>query len=70
MAHRLVHDGFLGGLQSGTGLLLSLGKTATIASATIVLGATPGGVIELRPATLQRSRTCPWWRRRRTQAGR
>jgi len=38
----------LGGLQSGTGLLLSLGKTATIASATIVLGATPGGAIELR----------------------
>ena len=32
----------LGGLQSGTGLLLSLGKTATIASATIVLGATHG----------------------------
>jgi len=38
----------LGGLQSGTGLLLSLDKTATIASATIVLGATPGGAIELR----------------------
>ena len=38
----------LGGLQSGTGLLVSLGKTATIASATIVLGATPGGAIELR----------------------
>jgi hypothetical protein len=38
----------LGGLQYGTGLLLSLGKTATIASATIVLGATPGGAIELR----------------------
>ncbi len=38
----------LGGLQSGTGLLLGLGKTATIASATIVLGATPGGTIELR----------------------
>jgi hypothetical protein len=38
----------LGGLQSGTGLLLSLGKTATIASATIILGATPGGVVELR----------------------
>jgi hypothetical protein len=38
----------LGGLQSGTGLLLSLGKTDTIASATVVLGRMPGGTIELR----------------------
>jgi hypothetical protein len=38
----------LGGLQSGTGLLLSLDKTATIASATLLLGSTAGGVIELR----------------------
>ena len=38
----------LGGLQPGTGLLLGLGKTVTIASATIVLGTVPGGTIELR----------------------
>jgi Helix-turn-helix domain len=38
----------LGGLQSGTGLLLSLGKAATITSATVVLGPTPGGMVELR----------------------
>jgi hypothetical protein len=38
----------LGGLQSGTGLLLSLGKTSMVASATIVLGPPRGGTIELR----------------------
>ncbi len=38
----------LGGLQSGTGLLLSLDKTDTIAGATIVLGTVPGGTVELR----------------------
>jgi hypothetical protein len=38
----------LGGLQSGTGLLLRLGQSATIAGTTIVLGAPPGGTIELR----------------------
>jgi hypothetical protein len=38
----------LGGLQSGTGLLLSLGKAATITSATVVLGPTAGGTVELR----------------------
>jgi len=38
----------LGGLQSGTGLLLSLGNTATIMSATVELGRMPGGSIELR----------------------
>jgi len=38
----------LGGLQSGTGLLLSLANPATIATATVVLSATPGGTIELR----------------------
>lgn len=38
----------LGGLQSGTGLLLSLGKAATITTATVVLGPTPGGMVQLR----------------------
>jgi cytoskeletal protein RodZ len=38
----------LGGLQSGTGLLFSLGKAVTITSATVVLGPTPGGTVELR----------------------
>ena len=38
----------LGGLQSGTGLLLSLGTTDTIASATMLLSPTPGGTVELR----------------------
>jgi transcriptional regulator with XRE-family HTH domain len=38
----------LGGLQSGTGLLLNLGRTASITTATIVLGPSPGGTIELR----------------------
>jgi hypothetical protein len=38
----------LGGLQSGTGLLLSLATSATITSARIVLGRAPGGTIELR----------------------
>ena len=38
----------LGGLQSGTGLLLSLRTAATITSATIVLGSMPGGTVELR----------------------
>jgi transcriptional regulator with XRE-family HTH domain len=38
----------LGGLQSGTGLLLGLGNADTIMSATIMLGPTPGGTIELR----------------------
>lgn len=38
----------LGGLQSGTGLLLDLGGANTIRSATITLGSAPGGTIELR----------------------
>jgi transcriptional regulator with XRE-family HTH domain len=38
----------LGGLQSGTGLLLNLGRTASITTATIVLGPSSGGTIELR----------------------
>jgi hypothetical protein len=38
----------LGGLQPGTGLLLSLANAATITSATTVLGPMPGGTIELR----------------------
>ena len=38
----------LGGLQSGTGLLLRLGPSATVSGATIALGAAPGGTIELR----------------------
>ena len=38
----------LGGLQSGTGLLLSLGRTGTIASATLELGPSRGGTVELR----------------------
>jgi hypothetical protein len=38
----------LGGLQSGTGLLLSLGTTDTIAGATIAVGPAPGGTVELR----------------------
>jgi Helix-turn-helix domain len=38
----------LGGLQSGTGLLLSLGHAVTITSATAVLGNTPGGTVQLR----------------------
>ncbi len=37
-----------GGLQPGTGLLLSLGRSATITSARIMLGTAPGGTIELR----------------------
>ncbi|HSR86990.1 MAG TPA: hypothetical protein VLM11_22645 [Streptosporangiaceae bacterium] len=48
MAHRLVRDSRTRGLQSGTGLLLSLGNTATITSATVELGRMPGGTIELR----------------------
>jgi cytoskeletal protein RodZ len=38
----------LGGLQSGTGLLLRLGKAAAITTATVTLGPTPGGRIQLR----------------------
>jgi helix-turn-helix protein len=38
----------LGGLQSGTGLLLNLGNAATITSGTVVLGSMPGGRLELR----------------------
>ena len=38
----------LGGLQSGTGLLLRLGPNVTVSGATIALGAAPGGTIELR----------------------
>jgi cytoskeletal protein RodZ len=38
----------LGGLQSGTGLLFSLGKAVTITSAAVVLGPTSGGTVELR----------------------
>lgn len=37
-----------GGLQSGTGLLLDMGKQVTVASARILLGASAGGRIELR----------------------
>ncbi len=38
----------MGGLQPGTGLLLNLGRTASITTATIVLGPSRGGTIELR----------------------
>jgi len=37
-----------GGLQSGTGLLLDMGKPVTVTSARIVLGAAAGGKLELR----------------------
>jgi len=37
-----------GGLQSGTGLLLDMGKPVTVSSARIVLGAAAGGKLELR----------------------
>ncbi len=42
----------LGGLQSGTGLLLRLGSGATVTSATILLRPTPGGTIQLRAGDL------------------
>jgi hypothetical protein len=38
----------MGGLQPGTGLLLNLRRTASITTATIVLGPSQGGTIELR----------------------
>jgi transcriptional regulator with XRE-family HTH domain len=37
-----------GGLQSGTGLLLDMGKPVTVTSARILLGAEAGGAVELR----------------------
>jgi multidrug efflux pump subunit AcrA (membrane-fusion protein) len=37
-----------GGLQSGTGLLLDMGKSVTVTSARIQLGPAAGGVIEVR----------------------
>ena len=37
-----------GGLQHGTGLLLDMGKQVTVTSARILLGATPGGRLQLR----------------------
>jgi transcriptional regulator with XRE-family HTH domain len=40
-----------GNLQSGTGLLLAMGKTVTITSAKIRLGSTPGADIRLRVGT-------------------
>ena len=60
----------LGGLQSGTGLLLSLGTTDTIAGATIAVGPAPGGTVELRAATPRRSPTCRCWPWRQTLAAR
>jgi hypothetical protein len=38
----------LGGLQSGTGLLLDMGKQVTVTSARILLGAASGGRLQLR----------------------
>jgi Helix-turn-helix domain len=38
----------LGGLQSGTGLLLDMGKRVTVTSARILLGAAAGGRLQLR----------------------
>ena len=38
----------LGGLQSGTGLLLDMGKPVTVTSARILLGAAAGGRLQLR----------------------
>jgi hypothetical protein len=38
----------LGGLQSGTGLLLDMGKQVTVTSARILLGAAGGGRLQLR----------------------
>ena len=37
-----------GGLQSGTGLLLDMGRSVTVTSARIQLGPAAGGAIELR----------------------
>jgi hypothetical protein len=37
-----------GGLQSGTGLLLDMGKPVTVTSARILLGAEAGGTVQLR----------------------
>ena len=37
-----------GGLQSGTGLLLDMGKPVTVTSARIQLGSAAGGAVELR----------------------
>jgi hypothetical protein len=37
-----------GGLQSGTGLLLDMGKQVTVTSARILCGAAPGGTLQLR----------------------
>ncbi|MGO8961760.1 MAG: helix-turn-helix domain-containing protein [Streptosporangiaceae bacterium] len=38
----------LGGLQSGTGLLLDMGQPVGISSATILFGSAPGGEVQLR----------------------
>jgi hypothetical protein len=38
----------LGGLQSGTGLLLNMGKQVSVTSARILLGAAAGGTLQLR----------------------
>jgi hypothetical protein len=38
----------LGGLQSGTGLLLNMGRPVTVTSARILLGAAAGGTLQLR----------------------
>jgi hypothetical protein len=37
-----------GSLKSGTGILLDMGKTVTVASAELVLGATPGADVQVR----------------------
>jgi len=41
-----------GNLQSGTGLLLDLGRPVTITSAQIELGSTPGADLELRAGSV------------------
>ena len=38
----------LGGLQSGTGLLLDMGNPVTVSSARVILGRTPGATVQLR----------------------
>jgi hypothetical protein len=41
-----------GGLQAGTGLLLDMGHPVAVSSTTVVLGAAPGGALQLRAGDL------------------